>query len=381
MTDSALPGRIIVDSVALGDALQEIQDGSWVAVDTEFLRERTYYPQLCLVQIATPRVSFCIDALLITDLAPLREFLAQSSRHKIVHAARQDLESLSRFGTVAFAPLFDTQIAAALAGFPEQVAYAWLVETCCGVVLDKSQTRTDWTQRPLAPEQITYALADVQYLGQLRDHLERALETHGKLKWLIEEGARLIDSVSPTLEPALAWKRIRGIVGLAPVPAAKARVLAAWREQQAQTLDRPRGWLLKDEALLALAVQSPSDLDALSRIDGLAPATIRRHGTTLLELLHVECDVEDVTDANWRLSSRGQALLQELQATVKSRADEVQVAPTLVASRKDLEALIFDEPPARLVSGWRASLLGTDLTSRVDAVPLVERRVLVAARG
>ncbi|MSR15696.1 MAG: ribonuclease D [Gammaproteobacteria bacterium] len=374
--------QVIVNSAELEEALARIQDGSWVAFDTEFLRERTYYPQLCLVQIATSQGSFCVDALQVTDLGPLNEFLALPSRSKVVHAARQDLEALSRLGTTAVLPLFDTQIAAALAGYPEQVSYAWIVEECCGVVLDKSQTRTDWTQRPLSPEQISYALADVEYLGPLREHLSRALEPDAKLAWLLEEGERMADSVSLNLDPQLAWRRLRGITSLAPAAAAKARALATWREQQAQSLNCPRGWLLKDEVLLLLAARSPTNSEELARIDGLGPATIRRHGNAVLELLGGPLASDsDETLLNWRLSASGQTLLTGLQAQVKARAIEVQVAPTLVASRKDLEALIFDDAPARLLTGWRAQLVGTALAERVSAIPLSERRIPAPARG
>lgn len=375
------PPSVIADRVAMADALAWIGEDPWIAFDTEFLRERTYYPQLCLVQLATPRARFCIDALQVTDLQPLYEFLAQPRRCKIVHAARQDLEALSRAGALACTPLFDTQIAAALAGYPDQVAYAWLVEACCGVVLDKSQTRTDWTQRPLSNEQLDYALADVEYLGSLREHLLVKLDANGKLAWLMEEGARVVDSLPASLDPAQAWRRLRGITGLGFAPAAKARALATWREERAQALDLPRGWLLKDDVLLALAVQCPSGLGEMAQVDGLAPSTIRRYGPELLEIVHGEPAIAPTeTNGGWRLAGAGQNLLSELQVFVKARADEVQVAPTLIASRKDLEALVLGDPPSRLLTGWRGSLIGADLTARVVAVPLAERRLAIPRR-
>jgi ribonuclease D len=384
MTDASSLAPIITTQDALADALESIAEAPWVAFDTEFLRERTYYPQLCVVQIATPKRSFCVDTLIITDLTSLHEFLADPCRHKIVHAARQDLEALSRSGEVKFLPLFDTQIAAALTGFSEQIAYAGLVEACCGVTLDKSQTRTDWAQRPLAAEQLSYALADVEYLGDVQQALALRLEAYGKQAWLREEGERLIASISIDADPATAWRKLRGIGSLNPAAQRKARTLATWREGCALTLDRPRGWLLKDDALLALATESPTDLVAMARLPNLPPGTIRRYGVELLELLHsADTDAADEDEDSllrWRLSGTGQTLLTELQAAVKARAAEVTVAPTLVASRRDLEALILGDPPARLVTGWRESLIGTALVAQAAQVPLADRRIAAAPR-
>jgi len=237
--------HLIQTPAELAAALAALAGAPWIAIDTEFLRERTYYPQLCLVQIASPDLACVIDALCCTDLAAVEEFLADPGRVKIFHAARQDLEALQRVGVAVRNSLFDTQTAATLIGHPDQVSYAWLVERYCEVQLDKSQTRTDWTRRPLTAAQIAYAQDDVRYLGTLYEALRETLLSTGKLEWLWEETAALGSALQSAEDPTEAWRRLRGLAGLAPLAAARGRALAAWRETTAQRLDIPRGWLLR----------------------------------------------------------------------------------------------------------------------------------------
>ncbi|MBI2799723.1 MAG: ribonuclease D [Gammaproteobacteria bacterium] len=346
----------------LAAALAAVATADWLALDTEFQRESTYYPQLCLVQLATSNGSFCIDALVLTDLAVFGEFLNTSLALKIFHAARQDLEALSSAKGTAPLPLFDTQIAAALIGHPDQVSYAWLVEQYCGVTLDKSQTRTDWVRRPLSAEQLAYAMDDVRYLNELRERLQSVLAAEGKLDWLYEETRRLIAATDAGGTPTEAWRRVKGLTNLAPGAIPVACRLAEWRESLAQQLNRPRGWLLKDDALLAIARSGPRDLTALANCAGVPPGLIRRHAGAMLRIIATAAEQSvEVLEPGLRPSLETQKQLNELQNVVAKRARELKVSNTLLATRKDLERVLLGLRPERLRTGWRAEVLAADL--------------------
>lgn len=340
-----------------------------IGIDTEFMRTSTYFPQLCLLQIAADDTVYCIDPLSVRDLRACYEFLADPARAKTMHAARQDLEVLNGAGRYRFQPLFDTQIAAALTGHPDQVSYAALAERHCGVVLDKSQTRTDWAQRPLTVEQLTYAARDVLYLAGIRAALCARLEAGGKLAWLEEECARLTETAALELAPGEAWRRLKGLGQLAPGNFGVATALAAWREEEARRADRPRAWILRDEALLAIARQAPATTAALAAIDGVPPATVRRHAASLLARIAdaLEAPLEPPPVVSLRLTAAGQSLVGELQALVQTRAAAVEVVPTLIASRRDLELAVMGERGLRFEQGWRHALAGAEIAARIEA--------------
>jgi ribonuclease D len=373
--------RVLIDnSMALEAALNALGGTPWLALDTEFLRERTYYPKLCLLQIGAPHADYFVDTLVCSDSARLSEFLADTRQIKIIHAVRQDLEALTHAGICPVQPIFDTQVAAALIGHPDQVAYAWLVQHYCAVTLDKSQTRTDWTQRPLSPAQLAYAQDDVKYLGTLYEILRQALEDANKLEWLWEETAGVAEAIREAELPTEAWRRVRGIGTLSARGLVRGKALAHWREMTAQHLDCPRGWLLKDEAVLAMAAQSSLSMTTLGKLDGIAPATLRRHGEAMLTILEAAEEEPDLDHPHWRLSAEGTRLLGELQEVVRLCAADVQASATLIASRKDLEALILGAPSRRLLRGWRAALLGSTLEAKVAEYPLEARRQVVHPR-
>lgn len=336
-------------------------DAPWLALDTEFMRERTYYPRLCLIQLATDQLSAVIDPLALPDLAPLAEFLARSGPVKIIHAARQDLEALHCAGVHLAGPLFDTQLAAALIGHPDQVSYAWLVEHYCGLTLDKSQTRTDWSQRPLSEAQILYAEEDVQHLGGLYGHLQQALMEQGKLDWLWEETSPLLGLSADGEVPEEAWRRVKGLSAQTAEVAAVARALAEWRERQSRAADIPRGWLMKDDVLLEVARRLPDSTAALARISGMPAPTLRRHAAELLALLAEPRPAAAAPVVNWRLNKAGQRVLGELQDLVRNQGESLKVSPTVLATRRDLEQLLIDGMPARLSAGWRAAVVGQSL--------------------
>ena len=239
---------IITTAPELGGLAARLARSPRIGLDTEFLRERTYRAELCLLQLSAPAEAVCIDPLALADLSPLAALLAAPGITKVMHASRQDLEVLLPVAGLT-RPVFDTQIAASLTGLPAQVGYADLVQRLLGHGLAKSHTRTDWSRRPLSAEQIEYALDDVRYLLPLAAALQEQLARLGRLEWLSEELAALDDARALTLEPEDAWLRLKGLRELDPARERLARALAAWRERCALEHNRPRGWILSDALL------------------------------------------------------------------------------------------------------------------------------------
>lgn len=350
----------VIDSrAACADALATLAAAPVLAIDTEFMRVDTYYPRFCLLQIGMPGAAYCIDPLADLDLPALGAWLAATRQPKLIHAARQDLEVLAPLGAGCPRPLIDTQIAAALLGLSDQISYAAIVEQYCGVNIDKSQTRTDWAQRPLSEEQLRYAALDVTYLLPVWEAMASELATQGKLGWLEEECERLLALRDDNTAP---WQRVKGLTQLEGRPLAIAAALAAWREGVARAADRPRNWILRDELLLLIARRQPRRLAELTELPGLPPATARRHGEQLLALVADETlEPPALPPRVPRLSTDGNRLLGECQQLVRDRAADAKVAPTLLATRRDLEQLLQGDGSPRFAQGWRASLVGEAL--------------------
>lgn len=354
----------IADQVGLELALAAVEAAPLFALDTEFMRVDTYAPRFCLLQVATPEAIFCIDPLGDIDLAALGARLAACPQPKIMHAARQDLEVLETIGAGALQPLIDTQIAAALLGLSDQISYAALVEQYCGVRLDKAHTRTDWAQRPLSSGQLHYAALDVAYLLAVWAAMEREIEAQGKRDWLAEECGRLVASRD---EAPLPLSRVKGVAQLEGRALAVAQGLAEWREELARSADRPRNWILRDEVLLAIARRQPRSPAGLGDIEGLAAGTIRRYGEQLLAVVETPPPVGPQAPRPPRLSPAGLRLLAELQRRARELAEAARVAPTLLATRRDLEQLVVHGSAPRLAVGWRAVLVGGELQALRDA--------------
>jgi len=338
-----------------------------LAIDTEFMRERTYYAQLCLVQVATDADCFLVDPLAGLDLEPLHALLGDRGKIKILHAARQDLEVLHIAGGRVPAPVFDTQVAAALLGFPPQAGYAELVARQLGHSIDKGQTRTDWSRRPLTPEQLAYAADDVHHLLQLHTELATALESRGRAAWLAEETVAFEDPALYQTEPSAAWRRLKGLSRLRPREQAAARSLAEWREQRAIASDKPRGWILTDEALYALATQAPRTPEELAQIRALPPALVRKRGDELLALIAAAREAADdalVETAARRPTPEETALVAKLQQRVRDEAAALEISPEVLATRRDVEALVFqDRGESALSRGWRRVVIGETLAA------------------
>lgn len=344
---------------------QHLASTPWIAIDTEFIRERSYQARLCLIQFATPERVGCIDPLSLSDLTPLREVFRNPHITKVLHACHQDLEILYQvFGEVP-TPVFDTQIAAALLGQGEQIGYGRLVSEVLGVELDKNHARTDWAQRPLEPAQIRYAADDVRYLGEIYLRQKETLKARGRLSWLDEDFARLSDPASYIIDPMSQWKRLRGIQRLQGVSLCAAQELAAWREIQASKADRPRKWILPDDPLLDIARRMPETPDQLGRIRGLPSKTLEKHGKVLLECVQrarsrppAECPQPSRRPI---LNPHQEALADMLMAALRIEAERHDIGVAMLATRREIERLAYGEDDLPILRGWRKRLAGETL--------------------
>lgn len=354
--------RYVDTAPALREACAQLANQPYLAVDTEFVREKTYYPILCLIQIASHEHIVCIDPLSIRDLSPLAELLLHEQTIKVFHAARQDLEILYQtFGSVP-APVFDTQIAATLLGLGDQLSYANLVKHILQEQLSKGHARTDWERRPLANEQLEYAADDVRYLVAMYPLLVQSLTELGRLRWLDEDFAGLTAPALYANEPEQQWQRVSGVQKLKPAQLAILQQLAAWREQQAQQTNKPRKWILSDDILIAITMQSPHKLEQLERIRGINTNLIERHGKTLLEMI---ARAKTLPKSEWpslvrriQLNPNQEALLDALSAIVKLQAATHGINSTALTSRHDLELLVSGNLDVPLLHGWRHGLAG-----------------------
>lgn len=357
------PIHLIDTEAGLLDVAQSLASQEWVAVDTEFLREETYFAKLCLLQLAWPTRVVCIDPLALPRLEPLWEALARPTLLKVLHACRQDLEIFAQKSGSAMTPVFDTQVAAPLLGLPEQMSYAALVERRLGINLDKAHTRADWSKRPLPAAWLDYAADDVRHLAALYPGLRADLEARGRLEWLAAEFIELAASAARITAPEEAWQRLRGTERLNPRQRGALVQLAAWRERTARDLDRPRGWMLKDESLVDIARALPKDAEALRGIRGLNDKVLGRHGSAILAAVAAGSATPVNAEAGPRRGSpfEDDALVDAVMAVVRILANEAEVNPSLLANRKALEAWLMGEAPADWLSGWRGNILAQGL--------------------
>ena len=374
MPDSRSPHYIETPD-ALAALCDRLSTASRIAVDTEFIGEDTFVPRLELIQVSTGDHHAVLDFPALQGAPPLQRFwelLASTDIEKVVHAGRQDLEIFAAHTGGIPRPFFDTQIAAAMVGHGAQIAYANLVQRVHGTRLAKSHTFTNWSQRPLSPDQVAYALEDVQYLLGIHDHLLERLSQLGRLEWAAEEFRRLehavVEKERGTQE---RYQRIRGWENLKPRQAAVLRALSTWRETEARRRNVPRGRIMRDEVLLQMARQHPTSSSDLRGMRGLHPGEIDRNGETLVAIIREalalpRSEWPDIpTERRSEPESAGQ--LDLLQAVLKARATEVGIAPTLLATTSDLQKLM--EGPSSgdtvipVLDGWRRTLVGDLLVS------------------
>ena len=352
--------RFVADAAALADATAAFANAATFALDTEFVRERTYYPELCLIQIASEEAIACIDCRAELDDAGLFATLTRPQTAWVLHSARQDLEVVSqRYGKLP-SRLIDTQIAAALLGHSPQLGLQDLLSRELGVSLGKEYTRTDWTRRPLPPAALRYAYDDVRFLLPAWAVLRQRLVELGRLDWFEEDCARLLAQPLAS-EPGAILARTKGLARLSFAEQCAAFTLVEWREQRARDSNRPRRWILPDEALVEISRRAPSDPAALGAVDGLGRAFVPRWGATVIAALQAK-DSAAVRSAVAALGldrEPDRARLKLLKAKVKAEAAALGIQPEVLASRRDLVALTTDAPAPLLTSGWRAAVLGT----------------------
>ncbi len=355
-----------IDSAEALSALCERLNATDVcAIDTEFVRESTYYPVLALIQVATESEAACIDPLAIDDLGPLAEQMSRPGLLKLFHSPSQDLEILyQKFGRVP-APLFDTQLAAAVLGFNHQISYADLVVQVTGVTLEKKHTRADWTRRPLAAGELDYAMDDVRYLLPVYRELLSRLEQDDRLGWIEKDLDAMSDPANYEVDEASLWKRLRGVQKLKGERLQIASELCRWRERVARERNRPRRWIAKDDALIEIARRQPVSLDELAAIPELGGKIAERHGKTLLRIV---ADAARVDPSNWprhdkvrNLDTRQTALGDCLMAICRVVAEENSIALATLATRKDIDNLILSQKSSRLMQGWRFAMVGERL--------------------
>jgi ribonuclease D len=356
--------KLIATTQDLTDVCHRLAAHPYVTVDTEFLRETTFWPKLCVVQIASIDEAFAVDALADgIDLAPLFALMADPAVVKVFHAARQDIEIFWNLGKMIPAPLFDTQVAAMVCNFGDQISYGDLVQTVCKVALDKSSRFTDWARRPLSDAQVTYAIADVTYLRDIYRFLVAKLESTDRMSWLADEMAVLTSTATYEQHPDQAWERFRNRARK-PRDLAILMELAGWREAEAQGRDVPRSRVLKDDIMIEVALAAPRSAEALADLRAFPKGMERsKAGTDILAAIERGLARDPKTlpkiDRD-RRSNGGGATVELLKVLLRQVSEAHGVAAKMIATVEDLESIATnDRADVAALSGWRRDLFGT----------------------
>ncbi len=372
---------MITDTRALARLCANLSQADYITVDTEFLRDTTYYSKLCLIQVAGPDGAWIIDALADgLDLAPFFELLVAPQTLKVFHAARQDIEIFFHLSGRIPEPVFDTQVAAMVCGFGDAVSYEKLVLRLTGARLDKSSRFTDWSRRPLSQRQLDYALGDVIHLRGVYEALADQLEANNRMHWLNEEMAILMSPETYTNDAESAWRRLKSRSSDRRYLAVLKEV-AAWREREAQARDVPRNRILRDEAVLKVAAQAPTSIDELANIRALPGGFARRReAADLIAAVRrgLATPPERLPEPEARPGGRHDqsALVELLKVLLKAKCEEHGVAQKLVASSADLQRIAGEKnPDVPAMKGWRHDLFGA------DALALKQGKIALAAKG
>jgi len=348
----------------LQKAVNEWLECEVLGIDTEFVRERTWRADLGLVQLSDGKKVWLVDPLKTGPLHPLSSLLEDQTTVKILHAPSEDLDVLLYTTGGVPEPLFDTQIACAMLGESLQMGYHTTVEWLLDIIVDKGETRSNWCKRPLRPAQLHYAALDVCLLPMMHRLLLGRLQDLGREGWLAEDCSRLLNKAQTPADPEQSWKRIRGSTRLDGVALAILQSLATWRDKQAERRNLARGFVIKDTALLTIANQQPDSLDALSELDIWHPRAIQRHGHKLIASIDQILQEGRTAEQPDMLKVEHRKLMSDMRQVVQERATELSVEPALLASKRELEALILSPPgeplPERFL-GWRKEVITNEL--------------------
>jgi len=349
----------------LKEICQKFSQSEFLAVDTEFVRQATYYPILALIQICDGQQIAIIDPVTIDDLGPLMTIFYDDTITKVLHSARQDLEIFYSLNQSVPNAIFDTQVAAALLGYGEQIGYASLVKQLLNVELDKSQTRTDWLKRPLTDKQLTYAADDVRHLAKLYPMQKKKLEQQGRLSWLENDFRFLSSEATYSPSPETIWLKIRGANRLKKQKLAILKNLTSWREYQAIKRNLPRRRVLSDDSLIELASNPPKNLSELGEFNGISNKFIQYNGDEVIAAIQqgLNTDSKDCPQLPTveKLTQDEEALADCLMAVIHLSAHDNHISPNCLCTRKELNALIKGKRDLNILSGWRNELAGKHL--------------------
>lgn len=359
--------QYINSNEALKSFCESIDQCQYCALDTEFIREKTYYPLLALVQLATESHQACIDPLAIDDFSPLVALFNNEAILKILHAPSQDLELFyQQFGALP-KPVFDTQLAAAVLGYANQIGYADLVNRVCKVQLDKKYTRANWSRRPLSEGELDYAMDDVRYLIEIYEKLSTDLSARNRSSWVQTDFENLSQPESYQQNLDNLWKRLRGVQRLKGPALNNADQLCRWRERIAMQKNRPRRWIIKDEDIVDIARFNPASHDDLNQIGNLSKDYIKKNGDAILQVLK---DAAAVDPAQYprqaslvTLTNQQQAISDCLMAICRDVTEKNDISLASVTTKKEVDAMVSGKTDTKLASGWRYEMLGQYLIS------------------
>ena len=376
-----LPMTLITETSKLIDACERFSRDSFLAIDTEFMRERTYYPQLCLIQIAGKDEAVTVDALATEiNLDPILDLMANHKIMKVFHACRQDMEIFFNLNRRIPFPVFDTQIGAMVCGYGESVGYDKLVRQITGVQIDKSSRFTDWSHRPLSKQQLNYALSDVTHLRTVYESLLNQLEKNGRINWLNEEFQNVLNPKTYDIPLDQIWKRLK-IKNGRPKFLILVRELCAFREKEAQNRNIPRNRVIRDDVLLDIAARSPSSSVDLAKVRSLSTQFAEgRLGKSILRVVAEasnipESDAPQLENLN-KTKPQKPALIELLKVLLKHKSEDNNVAQKLIASTADLEAIAEnDNANVLALNGWRKDVFGD------DALLLKSGKIALSAAG
>ncbi len=347
---------------ALKDFCLTIKSCKYCALDTEFIREKTYFPLLALIQLATETEQACIDPLVIDDFSPLVEIFENTSMVKILHSPSQDLELFYQQFDALPEPVFDTQLAAAVLGYANQIGYADLVNRKCNVKLDKKYTRADWSRRPLTEGELDYAMDDVRYLIQMYEEMKAELESRDRWSWIQADFQKMSNKTEYQLDETSLWRKLRGVQRLKGAALNNADQLCRWREQLAITKNRPKRWMLKDEDLIDIARFKPATHDDLKQIGNLSADYVKKNGDAILKVIKEASQIDPSQYPKLpdfvKLNIEQQAISDCLMAICRVVAEKNQIALASVTTKKEIDQLVAGKQGSKITTGWRNEMIG-----------------------